>query len=418
MKFEKRRWICLFAGMVIEACSGISYAWSVFQGPLIEKFQCSPQLVTLVYTGNFWFSAIGFLFLGPFFKRHLSIRNEVLLGSVLYAGSTIASSYATSFWPFFLLFGVLRALGLSLVYPVLLSYALELFPERSGFAGGMMAAGFACGAVIWSPLAMFIYTQHQDISKSFLYLGILFLCCMVPLSFLLENAPDGFREKMLSGRAAASGIHRAGLYDVNRNAMLRMPVFYAVFAGITFALSCGNIMVSQGAPIIRNLFGMTIANAALVVSMMSLFNMLGRVACGAISDRIGKSKTMFLLMCVTTGTMLLMSFIRVLPVFLLCILTVVFSYGGVASLVTPVTAELFGNKHVGENYTVMYCVYAMGSLIGPMTGSFILEKTASYTIEFLFGALLTLIAAGMMYAVVKQIDAGDKKTMNSKQKTD
>ena len=46
MDFRKKRWICLFAGLGIEALSGLLYAWSVFQAPLMEKYGWSVTQVS------------------------------------------------------------------------------------------------------------------------------------------------------------------------------------------------------------------------------------------------------------------------------------------------------------------------------------------------------------------------------------
>jgi OFA family oxalate/formate antiporter-like MFS transporter len=406
MSFEKKRWLALAAGILIEMCSGIAYAWSVFQGPLIEKFACTSQQVTLVYTGNFWFSAIGFLFLGPILRKRMSIRAEVLLGSVMYAGSILATSFVQkSFLLVFLLFGVLRSLGMSFVYPVLMAYAVELFPERSGFASGMMTAGFGLGAMVWAPLATNIYLTTNDISRVFLTLGSIFAVVMLPLTFLLVNPAQGGpaagnrRETPLNKQPPAS------LYNVNRKEMLFLPLFYITFAGFIFALSCGNLIVNQASPIMRNLFELLPGSAAFIVSVCSVSNVMGRVVCGPASDKLGKSRVAFLLLLLTTVMMLGLVVFRQQAVFTVCMLLVVFGYGGLASLVPPLTKELFGSTHFAGNYTVIYFVYAMASLIGPMVGTILLERTASYALEFSYGAALAALGAAALFLIIRKARA-------------
>lgn len=393
------------AAIIIEVCSGIAYAWSVFQQPLMDKFGCTPQQLTMIYTGNFWFSAVGFLVLGPIVKKKLSVRSEVLLGCIIYAGSILATSMVKkSFFMIFLLFGVVRSLGMSFVYPVLMSYAVELYPEKSGFASGMMTAGFGLGAMIWAPLATSIYDSTGDISRVFFVLGTIFAVIMIPLSFLLVN-PDSSAEnnnptKIKSSLPVNSSIE---LYNVNRKQLFGIPLFYVAFCGLTFAVSCGNLIINQASPIMQHLFGMVATSAALVVSVSSIFNVLGRFICGPASDKFGKSQVAFCLVVVTAVMMIGMTLIRNQLVFTICMLMVVFCYGGINSLVPPLTRELFGSKGFIGNYTVFYIVYAMGSLVGPMVGTSIMTYTSSYSAKFAYGSILAVLGAINLFFIVRRM---------------
>ena len=44
------RWVVLVASMLCNLCIGAAYAWSVFQGPVIETFGWSPSQVSLTFT--------------------------------------------------------------------------------------------------------------------------------------------------------------------------------------------------------------------------------------------------------------------------------------------------------------------------------------------------------------------------------
>jgi MFS family permease len=184
----------------------------------------------------------------------------VLMGSLIYAESIFLTSFVRETFLFvFLLFDVLRSLGMSFVYPVLMSYAVELFPECGGFASGMMTGCFGLGAMIWAPLTTYIYHATGDISRVFFTLGILFAAVMLPLTFLLMDPSgaalpqaDGEQDSRTGSRAespvaspaaAQAGAQAAApvvsLYDVNRKQMLGLPLFYIVFVGLPLASLVG-----------------------------------------------------------------------------------------------------------------------------------------------------------------------------------
>ena len=64
-------------------------------------------------------------------------------------------------------------------------------------------------------------------------------------------------------------------------------------------------------------------------------------------------------------------------------------YGGFASVLTPLTAQMFGPRYITENYGVMYIVFGLASLIGPaLAGRFRAAAGGSYAGAFLTAAAL------------------------------
>lgn len=300
----------------------------------------------------------------------------------------------------YLYFGVVAAVGTAMIYPVLISYALELFPERTGFAGGLMTAGYGLGAVIWAPVASVVAESTGDIGKAFLLMGILFFLGIVVLSRLLQAPPEGFRDSVLGEKAsddrqaAASSVR---LYDVGKSEMIRKPVFYLAMLALLIGLACGNMIITQGAPILQLKFGMASTVSAVVVSLLSITNTIGRLAWGAFSDRIGKVSTLIWVLLFTAIFMLLLFMVQISGLFIAILLGTTFCYGGVACLVAPTTEELFGGRHISENYSVTYSAFGLSSLIGPVLISMIREQTGEYTMGFILAAGMAVV--GLLCAV-------------------
>ena len=401
MDFKKRRWVCLIAGVIIELLSGIAYAWSVFQTPLIEKFGWSVSQVSLAYTLYFLVLMLMSLFFGAKLKQKLSIRAEVLLGAIFYGGGVLLMSFMrSSVLELYLYFGVVAAVGTAMIYPVLISYALELFPERTGFAGGLMTAGYGLGAVIWAPVASVVAESTGDIGRAFLLMGILFFLGIVVFSRLLQAPPEGFRDSILGEKASdasQAAVSSVKLYDVGKREMIRKPIFYLAMLALLIGLACGNMIITQGAPILQLKFGMASTVSAVVVSLLSITNTIGRLAWGAFSDRIGKVSTLIWVLLFTAIFMLLLFMVQISGLFVAILLGTTFCYGGVACLVAPTTEELFGGRHISENYSVTYSAFGLSSLIGPVLISMVREQTGEYTMGFILAAGMAVV--GLLCAV-------------------
>lgn len=407
MEFQKRRWISLIAGVLIELLSGVAYAWSVFQTPLIERFGWTVSQVSMAYTIYFFVIMLMSLFCGAKLKQKLKIKTEVLIGAVGYGGGILLMGFMRgSIWELYLFFGLISSVGTALIYPVLISYALELFPERTGFAGGLMTAGYGLGAVIWAPLASVITQRTGNIGTAFLVMGVLFTVGIVLLSRLLESPPEGFREEMMrqkASRGEKAGKPMTSLYDVDKRGMIRLPVFYAILLSLLIGLACGNMIITQGAPILQLRFGMAATATAVVVSFLSVTNTVGRLAWGAFSDRAGKVNALILVHLCTAVFMVLLLALKRPGAFIAVLLGTTFCYGGVACLVAPSTEELFGGKHISENYSVTYSTFGISSLIGPVLISNIRQTTGDYTMGF--AAAVAMACVGMALAVAVAVKA-------------
>ena len=409
MDFRKKRWISLFAGFGIEALSGLLYAWSVFQAPLMEKYGWSVTQVALTYSLSSISTMLGTMFFGGKAHRLLSVRKELVMGTLLYSLFMMATAFIGGRLILLYLFlGVLSAVGQAFVYPLLIAYAVEMFPDHSGFAGGVMTAGYGLGSVLWAPLATRLHAVTGDISKVFLILGAIFLCGMLLLTLLIFSPPPEFRRQVLEQRSDHVKHHGhppvpASLYDVDTPAMLRMAPFYMTFFALLLSISCGNMIINQAAPIMTLTFGDSAAAAAGLVSLLAVFNVSGRLLWGPISDRLGKTATLvlinILLVLCTLG--MLLGFTRSL--FTAALLGVILCYGGLACLIAPLTAELFGHRHVTDNYSVMFCVFGCSSLVGPPLISAIRDATGAYTIAYVCSVVFSLLGLGMSLVLFHRI---------------
>lgn len=73
-KFKKIRWLCLTAGILIEALAGFCYAWSVVQTPLVEKYGWSISAAAAGYTIYFISGMVFSILFGSALKKRLTVR--------------------------------------------------------------------------------------------------------------------------------------------------------------------------------------------------------------------------------------------------------------------------------------------------------------------------------------------------------
>ena len=406
-QFRNRRPVSLAAGIILNLLGGIGYAWSVLVLPLNAKFGWSLEGLALAYTINSVTMLVSNLLLVPTVRSRCSLKQVLILGGVLYSGGVAFSGYMQSLMMFYIVFSVISGIGNSFMYPVLISYSQKLYPEKPGFASGLMAAGLGLGSVIWASTATYLIGLTGDVSTAMTALGVLFFVGIMVCAFVIKDVPEGFSEFMSGSVKSAKKMDIALLGEKNRSAMLADPMFYAAYPCLLFGSICGTMIIAQGSPIMQFTFGISPAAAAAVVSIFSAANTAGRPIWGIISDKIGRVQSFIIIHAAMAACMCVLYTCRIQAVFVAALVVAMFCFGGVATLVAPITADLWGRKYLVENYGITYTVFGMSSIVAAPVVAMLFKNSGSYGPAFILA--MALSAVGLLLAVCIRI-----KTKNSR----
>ena len=78
-------------------------------------------------------------------------------------------------------------------------------------------------------------------------------------------------------------------------------------------------------------------------------------------------------------------------------------YGGIATLIVPMTSDFWGAKYITENYGVTYSIFAVSTIIGAPLIAKILEMTGEYKAAFLVGLVMALIGITVTLILNKKV---------------
>jgi OFA family oxalate/formate antiporter-like MFS transporter len=154
-------------------------------------------------------------------------------------------------------------------------------------------------------------------------------------------------------------------------------------------VTAGAALISVAAPLAQDLAQVGPAVAAIAVCVISLFNGVGRLFWGALSDRIGRPHTftmLFLLQAVAFG---LLPAIDNFAVLLVPAAVIALCYGGGFGTMPAFATDVFGAKHAGTIYGAMLTAWSAGAVVGPVLIAAVPYRTA-----------LPLIAAMLAVAAV------------------
>lgn len=288
-----------------------------------------------------------------------------------------------------------------MIYQACLPTALKWFPDKSGSISGLVQAGAACGPFIMSPIAQMLIDNYGAQSACKI-LGIIFLIGVGLVAWMIVPCPDGWTpEGWVPSTEQSKELNTK---DYNIPQMVKTPIFWILLLMFIFANAAGTMMVSATSPIAQNQIGLSAMDAALCVSLMTLFNMFGRIAFGFIYDKLKGWNSLLLVLVINGISMLMLTIADSYIYFILCIALVGFSFGGLLVVFAPMVKIIFGSKYYNRNYGLIFIGYGIGAFVGPKISASFYDATGSYVMGYLGSAILAALAIALILIAKKMSD--------------
>ena len=416
------RWTIAIAASVVMLIIGTIYSWAIFTQPLLMVFQWDLTTTTWAYAiANFSLAAVGAV-CGGFWQDRFGPRKVAMTGVALWgAGNFLAGLGTPTFgvpW-LYLTYGLVGGIGAGMAYITPLAVVSKWFPDRRGLAGGLVVAGFGLGAFIynqWIPrldsfhavavhagnaiaaraslgpsgAALPIAADIGAVMHVFMVSGLVFLGVGLPAASLLRNPPRGYvvRQHQHAPTIWANG----GGYPPSK--VLTMPVFYLLWLQLFANVVAGITIISNAVFILSDLTSISPAGIAPLFGIVSIFNALGRFFWGAISDRIGCSKTFAAMFVVQAATLFLLSNAHDLRIALAGFSVVLLCCGGGFGTMPSYNAQCFGTKYMGLNYGLVLSAWGVAGLVGPIVVARAKDLGGS------FSSMMPLIAIVLLASVI------------------
>ena len=415
------RWFVVVGAILIQLALGAIYAWSVFTARLTDVagvYAFSASQAAWVFSAGLATFAIVMVLAGRILPRVGPRKLAVAGGLLLGAGYIASGLFGESFWVQLLGIGIVSGAGIGLAYVVPIAVCVKWFPDKKGLITGLAVAGFGFGATIWVKLAGSWFGGLLNttsvfglpgVQSVFVIYGITFFALVLLGSLVMVNPPEDYVPEGWSPPNADSGDH--GAVEYRARDMLRTPQFYMLWTTFMFAGIAGLMVIYC-----IKLFGIDaleyrgVADAGVItgtaMAWYAIFNGLGRIAWGSISDKIGRRETIILMSALQGAVMLATYHVFIsygmVYGFILAAALIGFNYGGSFALFPAMTADYFGNKSVGSNYGWMFTAYGVAGLAGPLLAGYF-KDTAQGALDpsvwmtpFIIAGVVCLLGALIM----------------------
>ena len=389
------RWILVVAAVVMQLSLGSVYAWSVFVTPLRTAHKWSATEVTLTFTIAIAVLGIGAA-IGGFWMDRVGPRFVATVAGVCYGLGVLLAGFSGGNLPIlYATYGVLGGLGMGLGYIVPVATLVKWFPDKRGVVTGLAVAGFGAGAVITAPVATGLITS-VGVSQTFMILGIVYLILVVAAAQFFSNPPAGYAPAgwTPSARVAAQ---RATKDFTPREALTRGQ-WWVLWAILTLNVTAGIAIISQAKPLAQQV-GATAVVATGFVSVIAIFNGLGRFAWASFSDLIGRRQVFMTMFALQAVLFLILGQRPAFAVFAPLTCVIALCYGGGFGTMPAFAADYFGPKRAGAIYGTMLTAWSAGGVLGPILIAQVVDRTKSYYGAFTIIAVIMLISIALPFFV-------------------
>jgi OFA family oxalate/formate antiporter-like MFS transporter len=355
------------AAIFMQVLLGILYSWSVFRGPLEQLHGWTRAQSVMPYRYSLLAFAAGMIVAG-FWQDRKGPRIVASVGGFLLAlGCLVAGMLHETVEGLVVGYGLIAGVGVGFAYVTPIAMCVKWFPDKRGMIVGLAVMGFGLGPLVFGPwlewmIGKDVAGMNASIPRTFFVLAGVFLVGVVGAAQLYAVPPAGWKPAGWQGGAAGG----TGL-EMQAGEMVRSVKFYVLWGIYFLGTSVGLTAIGEASPLLREAAkGGAMMTAGAGLGVMSIFNGLGRLGWGSVSDRFGRL-TAVLGMC-ATSVFACAVVLRVSDTFtslLVGLCLVAFSYGGFLALMPAMTADFFGAKYVGANYGIVFSAWGICGFLVP-----------------------------------------------------
>jgi OFA family oxalate/formate antiporter-like MFS transporter len=382
------RWLLICASFIIMMIISIyQYSWFLFAYAIESQLQWDLATIGLTFT----IFAYAATFVQPFsgyIADSYGPRRVGVVASFLVGIGFILASFASSPPVFYLFYGM-GGLGVGILYGISTASAVKWFPDSRGFATGLVVFGFGAGTAIFNWLIQNLL-DSKGLNTTLMLLGLLMLITLVPLSLLYTYPQEGWSSSFASGRREVRSS-----VDYKPSEMLVTYQWFLIYFSFAVTVSIVLMFGAQMKMLARE-FNIPAGYFSPVLVLFPLGNGLSRVFSGAVSDKLGREKTMVLFYSLLGLSILSFVMLARIPVLFVVIVFIAALLGGAPFALYPATiGDYYGPRYATTNYGITYTAKAWAGLISGWLSGYLVIEFGSYKVLLVVVGISSLVAAAL-----------------------
>lgn len=374
------KWVIASAGMLLQLSIGSIYAYSVWINPIQLINGWDAHQLKLSFSLAICFLGLTAAFMQKFVRK-FGPKKAGLIAALFFGVGLMGSGFAIaekSLPLFYLFYGVISGIGLGFGYITPISVVVKWFPEKPGFAGGLVIMSFALGSILASRIILPL-TESIGVSHSFYLLGLVYFAIMVLASLCLS----------LPFSAVSTEDDLKNNSPIALKELLTDFRFYSLWLMLFLNTTCGIALISIAAPMAKDIIHINDQQAINFVGFIGFFNGFGRLFWSSISDKIGRWYTFFTFFAIGAFCFIMLSQTHTPIVFQIMVFIIISCYGGAFAAMPAFVKDLYGPYKMSTPFGFILIAWSAAAFVGPG----LISLTKNYSLIFyLFAGILSLTA--------------------------
>lgn len=378
-------------------CLGTVYSWSVFRKPIEGIFKISATQSGFPYM-VFLFSYAVFMPIAGGFIDKYSPRIITIIGGLVVALGWFLSSFVASIELLTVTYGIIAGAGVGITYGVPIAVAAKWYPDKKGFVVGLTLLGFGLSPFITAPLANYLVSLYGPL-QTFRFLGIGFAIVITLLALKLKfPQPEQVKEKSGPVKNEQQPL------SIKTGKMLKTPAFYGLWICYIIGTLIGLMAIGITSPVAEEIINLKAGSAALMLSLFSIFNGLGRPLFGWLTDKYSPkiAATVSYILIILASIFMLNAGKGNIVLYTIAFSLFWLNLGGWLAIAPAATGIYFGSEHYSKNYGYVFTAYGVGAILGTLLSGSLRDILGSYIYTFYPTIFLAIVGLILSFYLLKK----------------
>lgn len=374
--------------LLIHACIGSVYCWSLLKGDIATEVGCSVKEIEFAFSLAIFFLGMSAAFGGRFVEKNVTAASVVSClcfstGLLL----TVFSIYSKSVLGIMLSYGCLMGVGLGIGYLSPVKTLMLWFKEHKGLATGIAISGFGLSKVLFSPYIDWC-TPRYGVNTTLVSMSVISIFSMLTAAYLIQKPKDWVEPVVKWKLKDYFQVIKNGTY---------LKIWLVFYINITCGLALiafeKNIAISVG-----------IGAVGLLSSLTAFFNTAGRFGYSTMSDYTENKQIIYKILISSSVLVMLLGFAfggsSIVVIIMLCVINA--GYGGGFSTLPTLLQSKFGMEKISTIHGLALSAWAWAGLSGNQLSNLIINQLGmSYEVLYVALAVLYLIALLLTFSIPK-----------------
>ncbi|HEY3193770.1 MAG TPA: MFS transporter, partial [Candidatus Dormibacteraeota bacterium] len=375
--------------------------------PLQDEFGWNRAVISVAVSINL----ILFGLTGPFaaaLMDRFGLRVVTVAALITVATGALLTTVMTEPWQLYILWGLVVGLGTGCMASVLAAtVANRWFVQRRGVVLGALTAAGATGQLIFLPGLGWL-AENSGWRYAAIAVGAAALAVVPLVAIFMRNRPSDLGLRALGAAEADVAPTNTGSPILNAFRGLRLGVrsrdFWLLGGSFFICGASTNGLIGTHLIPASMDHGMAEVAAASLLAVIGVFDIVGTLASGYLTDRFDSRWLLFFYYGLRGLSLLLLPFVFGSPQFALILFIVFYGLDWVATV--PPTVQLARRVFGAQNFAIVYgwifAAHQMGAAAIAFAAGAVRTFFGDYQIAFMSSGLLCLVAAGLVLRIARE----------------